>query len=95
MDWESDSYRAALKLDVVLELYKRSHWSPYSVSITDLETFSDEYNDERFEDLVSETVDECDAVAYANRQETLIQLTSRTKPQDYIDTLNDQNDWYE
>lgn len=83
-----------MKLDIVLELYKRSHWSPYSVKIDDLETFSDSYDDEKFYDLVAEIVDECDAVDYANRQETRIQLTTRSKPQGYIDELNEQNDWY-
>ncbi|MXV63322.1 hypothetical protein GS429_14855 [Natronorubrum sp. JWXQ-INN-674] len=83
-----------MKLDIVLELYKRSHWSPYSVAIDNLETFSDAYDDEESDELIAEIVDESDAVEYTNRQQTRIQLATRAKPQDYIDELNEQNDWY-
>lgn len=84
-----------MKLDIVLELFKRSHRSPYSVSVDDLETFSDAHDDAKCRGLVDEIVEECDAIDYANRSETRIQLTGRSKPQDYIDELNEQNDWYE
>ncbi|EMA45132.1 hypothetical protein C446_02567 [Halobiforma nitratireducens JCM 10879] len=84
-----------MKLDIALELYKRSHWDPYSVSIDGLETFSSGHPDERCRELVAEVVEECDTIDYANRSETRIQLTSRSKPQDYIDELNERNDWYE
>ncbi|NGM67870.1 hypothetical protein G6M89_02395 [Natronolimnobius sp. AArcel1] len=94
MNWESDSHRAMMKLDIALELYKRSHWDPYSVLIDDLETFSEEHADEKCRELVAEVVEECDAIDYANRSETRIQLTNRSKPQDYIEDLNKQNDWY-
>ncbi|WP_124190612.1 hypothetical protein [Natrarchaeobius oligotrophus] len=94
MDWDSDSARAAIKLDVVLELYKRRHRAPYAVTIADLETYSSSYDDAEFHELIDEIVAECESVAYSNRAETRIHLTDRGKPQRYLDELAEQNDWY-
>lgn len=95
MDWDSASNRAAIKLDVVLELYKRRHRAPYSIAIGDLETFSSSYDDAEFRELIDEIVSECESIAYSNRAETRIHLTDRGKPQRYVDELTEQNDWYE
>ena len=84
-----------MKLDIVLELWKRRHRSPYSVAVADLETYSDSYDDGAFRALVDEIVRECDAIGYADRNDTEIQLTERGKPQSYIDELNEQNEWYQ
>ena len=96
MDWQDESHRASIKLDLLVYLNGGNKYdrTPTQIPIEDiLDTFSNR-PDQKLRDLIEEMVNEDPAIEYATRHEDTVWLTTENAIDEYRDELKGKSAWF-